>query len=194
MTRGYMAGVPVANLAPERTALPVGRQSPPRRQIRAARKALRVQLLRGLPELSAPNAPCPAQSREQTVPPLMAFFPLSDNPIGRRARVHRQQIPWWATSKDDIHFNYAIAGGSMMAMGVLQLRGAAGGVRRGAGVLEASTNSYADGIHDKCDWDSRTKWRFPNGGVGGARSTLRGSDHLEAIPCAGYDEKGPGPE
>ena len=40
--------------------------------------------------------------------------------------------------------------------------------------VEATTNSYTDGIHDKCDWDFRTKWRFPNGGVGVATSTLRG--------------------
>ena len=41
--------------------------------------------------------------------------------------------------------------------------------------IEASTNSYTNGIRDKCDWDFRTKWCFPNGGVGEATSTLRGS-------------------
>lgn len=40
--------------------------------------------------------------------------------------------------------------------------------------VEASTDSYTDGIHGKCDWDFRTKWRFPNGGVGEATITLRG--------------------
>lgn len=40
--------------------------------------------------------------------------------------------------------------------------------------IKCTTHHYTDGIHDKCDWDFHAKFRFPNGGIGDAKSSLRG--------------------
>ncbi|KAK0615550.1 hypothetical protein B0T17DRAFT_496559, partial [Bombardia bombarda] len=81
----------------------------------------------------------------------------------------------WGTSKNDIHSNYAIAGGNIMAMGCYNLAA----MRQAVGAepaecTECTTHHYTDGIHDKCDWDFSAKFRFPNGATGAARSTLSG--------------------
>jgi predicted dehydrogenase len=84
-------------------------------------------------------------------------------------------IPWWATSKNDIHFNYNISGGTIMAMGTynyaaLRLLFDADPVE----CISCETQAYTDGVHDKCDYKFQAKFRFPNGGVGEANSTLQG--------------------
>ena len=56
--------------------------------------------------------------------------------------------------------------------------------------VEASTDSYTDGAHIRYAYDFRTKWRFPNGGIAEANSTLRG---LTAWECTGQAEAGLGP-
>ena len=40
--------------------------------------------------------------------------------------------------------------------------------------LSADTHIFGDGVHDLCDYDFTARFRFPNGGVGEATSSLRG--------------------
>ncbi len=40
--------------------------------------------------------------------------------------------------------------------------------------LSCDTTIFGDGIHDKCDYASKAQFRFPNGGIGGAETTMRG--------------------
>jgi predicted dehydrogenase len=89
-------------------------------------------------------------------------------------------IPWWATSKDDIHFNYNISGGTMMAMGTYNY--AAIRLLFDADPIECTscdTKAYTDGVHAKCDYEFKAKFRFPNGGIGEAESTLKGGTILK---------------
>ena len=128
-----------------------------------------------LPELSAPNAPVLLEAAHNRFHPSWLLFRSLIVPSDVVHVSTDSMIPWWATSKDDIHFNYNIAGGSMMSMGCYSfaaLRAVFGAEPEEC--IEATTNSYTDGIHDKCDYDFRTKWRFPNGGIAEASSTLRG--------------------
>ena len=128
-----------------------------------------------LPELSAPNAPVLLEAAHNRFHPSWLLFRSLISPPDVVHVFTDSMIPWWATSKDDIHFNYTLAGGSLMAMGCYSfaaLRAVFGAEPEEC--VEARTNSYTDGIHNKCDWDFSTKWRFPNGGVGEAMSTLRG--------------------
>ncbi|KAI4211564.1 MAG: hypothetical protein LQ351_005605 [Letrouitia transgressa] len=128
-----------------------------------------------LPELSAPNAPVLLEAAHNRFHPSWLLFRSLITPSDVVHVSTDSMIPWWATSKNDIHFNYAIAGGTMMAMGCYSfaaLRAVFGAEPEEC--VEVITNSYTDGIHDKCDWAFSTRWRFPNGGVGEATSTLRG--------------------
>jgi hypothetical protein len=40
--------------------------------------------------------------------------------------------------------------------------------------IECTTHQYTDGDYDKCEWDFKAKFCFPNGGIGEATSILRG--------------------
>lgn len=85
-------------------------------------------------------------------------------------------IPWLLTSKDGIEFNYGLSGGSMMMMGTYNF-----GILRmifsdePEECLTCDTRIFGDGVHDKCDYDFKAKFRFPNGGIGEATNSLRGS-------------------
>lgn len=84
-------------------------------------------------------------------------------------------IPWWATSKDDIHFNYPLSGGSIKSIGTYNF--AALRLLFDAEPEECvscDAQAYTDGIHDKCDYEFKAQFRLPNGGIGVASGTLNG--------------------
>lgn len=84
-------------------------------------------------------------------------------------------IPWWATGKDDIAFQYKLAGGCMSMMGTYNfamLRTIFGSEPEEC--LHCETKSHEDGVRDKCDHSFEAKFLFPGGGIGEARSTLYG--------------------
>ena len=84
-------------------------------------------------------------------------------------------LPWWATSKTDVHFNYNLSGGSMMAMGTYNF--AALRLIFGADPVECvscDTKAYTDGIHANCDHEFMARFAFPNGGTWEASCTLNG--------------------
>ena len=84
-------------------------------------------------------------------------------------------VPWWITKKDDIAFNYDLAGGSIMMLGTYNF-----GMLRmifsaePQECLECDTSIFGDGVHDKCDTDVKAKFRFPSGGIAEATTSLRG--------------------
>ncbi|KAI5269675.1 hypothetical protein E4T47_06943 [Aureobasidium subglaciale] len=89
-------------------------------------------------------------------------------------------IPWWATSKSDIRFNYKLSGGTMMAMGTYNY--AALRLLFGSSPLECvscDASAYTDGEHANCDYEFKATFRFPNGGIGEASSTLQGETILK---------------
>lgn len=84
-------------------------------------------------------------------------------------------IPWWATTKDGIYFNYSLAGGTMMAMGTYNFSA----LRlifdaEPEECLSCDVKAFTDGAQKNCDYDFKAKFRFPNGGIGDAQSTLKG--------------------
>lgn len=137
--------------------------------------ATEAEVLFNLPELSQPNGPVLLEAFHNRFHPAWQLFQSYINPADVVHVDTASMIPWWATSKNDIHFNYNISGGSMMAMGTYNF--AALRLVFGAEpeeCLKCDVHAYTDGIHDKCDWDFKAKFRFPNGGIGEATSTLRG--------------------
>ncbi|KAK4500044.1 hypothetical protein PRZ48_008230 [Zasmidium cellare] len=128
-----------------------------------------------MPELSQPNAPVLLEAFHTRFHPSFIYF----QSLVREAPVEsvstESMIPWWGTSKNDIYFNHALAGGSIMSMGTYNF--AALRLLFGAEPEECSscdTHHYTDGIHANCDWDVHARFRFPGGRIGEAKTTLRG--------------------
>ncbi|UNI21249.1 hypothetical protein JDV02_007256 [Purpureocillium takamizusanense] len=134
-----------------------------------------AEILFSLPEMSGGNGPILMEACHNRFHPSWILFQSLIDPVDVVHFDTDSMIPWWATSKEDIHFNFNIAGGCIMAMGCYSFAA----MRHVFGsepveCTECTTNHFTDGVHDKCDWAFEAKFRFPNGGIGEARSTLRG--------------------
>ncbi|KAL7818704.1 NAD(P)-binding protein [Trichoderma aethiopicum] len=134
-----------------------------------------AEILFNLPELDAPNAPVLLEAFHSRFYPSWALFRSLVEPSEIEHIETRSMIPWWASSKDQIHFNYALSGGSIMAMGTYNL--AALRLLFGESpeeCLSCDVKTYTDGVHDKCDYEFRATFRFSGGRTGVASSTLMG--------------------
>ncbi|KAL8721595.1 MAG: hypothetical protein Q9225_001759 [Loekoesia sp. 1 TL-2023] len=139
-----------------------------------------AKILFQLPELSKPNAPVILEAFHNRFFPSWAFFRSLINPADVVHVSSVSMIPWWATSKSDINFNYSLAGGAMMAMGTYNFSS----LRlifdaEPEECLSCDVNAFTDGVHKNCDYDFKAKFRFPNGGIGEAQSTLKGATLLK---------------
>ena len=135
-----------------------------------------AKILFNLPELSQPNAPVLLEAFHNRFHPAVQKFLTFITPADVVHVYTDSMVPWWFTSKDDIEFNHKLGGGSMMALGTYNfamLRMIFGAEPEQC--LSCNTNVFADGIHDECDYDFNAQFRFPNGSIGEAKTTLRGS-------------------
>ena len=135
-----------------------------------------AEMLFNLPELSQPNAPVVLEAFHTRFFPSWQLFQSLVNPADVEHVYTQSMLPWWGTSKTDIYFNYNLSGGTMMSMGtygfaVLRLLFGAEPVE----CLSCDTHTFPDEANKNCDTDFKAKFRFPNGGIGVAESTLRGS-------------------
>ncbi|RFU73827.1 hypothetical protein TARUN_8433, partial [Trichoderma arundinaceum] len=134
-----------------------------------------AEILFNLPELDQPNGPVLLEAFHSRFYPSWALFRSLVDPAEVEHVETRSMIPWWASNKNQIHFNYGLSGGSMMAMGTYNL--AALRLLFGESPEECvscDVKAYTDGIHDKCDYEVKATFRFPNGGTGVASTTLMG--------------------
>ncbi|KAL3417503.1 hypothetical protein PVAG01_10513 [Phlyctema vagabunda] len=134
-----------------------------------------AEMLFRMAELSQPGGPVLLEAFHNRFHPAWRLFMSYVEPDDVVHVDSVSMIPWWMFTKKDIHFNYNLAGGTIMSMGTYgfaALRLAFGGMPEEC--VECDTHSYTDGVHDKIDWDFKAKFRFPNGGTGEARSTLNG--------------------
>jgi predicted dehydrogenase len=137
--------------------------------------AQEAEALFRLHELSAPNAPILLEAFHSRFYPSWLRFRSLIDPDDVVSVKSDSMIPWWGTIKTDIHFNYALSGGSIMAMGTYNF--AALRMFFGAEPEEyiaCDTQHYTDGENHDCDWAFRARFRFPGGRIGEASSTLRG--------------------
>jgi predicted dehydrogenase len=138
--------------------------------------SVEASILFHLPELSQPNSPVLLEAFHNRFHPSLQLFRSLFN-AADVIHVHTDcMVPWLMTAKGNIEFNYDLAGGSMMMLGtynfaMLRLIFEA----EPEECLECGTSIFGDGIHDKCDHGFSAKFRFPNGGIGEAMSTMRGS-------------------
>ncbi|PYI02776.1 putative oxidoreductase [Aspergillus sclerotiicarbonarius CBS 121057] len=137
--------------------------------------ATEAGILFNLPELSRPNAPILLEAFHNRFHPAVRLFQSFINPADV-VHVHTDSmVPWLLTAKDNIEFNYSLSGGSMMNLGTYNF-----GILRmifndePVECLSCETSVLGDGVHDKCDYDFKAQFRFPNGGIGEATTTLRG--------------------
>ena len=135
-----------------------------------------ANILFNLPELSQPNAPVLLEAFHHRFHPSVQLFRSFITPADV-VHVHTDSmVPWYITAKDDIGFNYNLSGGSMMMLGcynfgMLRLIFAS----EPEECLNCDTSTFGNGtIHDKCDYDFKAKFRFPNDGIGEATTSLRG--------------------
>ncbi|CZR56600.1 related to Oxidoreductase [Phialocephala subalpina] len=137
--------------------------------------AIEANILFNLPELSQPNAPVLLEAFHNRFHPAVHLFRSFINPADV-VHVHTDSmVPWLMTAKGNIEFNYNLSGGSMMMLGTYNF-----GMLRmifddePEECLTCDTSIFGDGIHDKCDYDFKAEFRFPNGGIGEATTTMRG--------------------
>lgn len=135
-----------------------------------------ANILFQLPELSQPNGPVLLEAFHNRFHPAVHLFRSFINPADV-VHVHTDSmIPWLMTAKDNIEFNYSLSGGSMMMLGTYNfamLRMIFNDEPEEC--LTCNTSLFGDGVHDKCDYAFKAQFRFPNGGIGEATNTMRGS-------------------
>lgn len=135
-----------------------------------------ANILFNLPELTqGPSPPVLLEAFHNRFHPAVRKF-LSFIEPQHVVHVHTDSmVSWWLVNKDNIEFNYKMGGGSMMALGTYNfamLRMIFGS--EPVECVSCDVGVLGDGIHDQCDTDFRAKFRFPNGGIGEAETTLRG--------------------
>ncbi|KAK4080545.1 hypothetical protein Trihar35433_1650 [Trichoderma harzianum] len=134
-----------------------------------------AEILFNLPELDQPDGPVLLEAFHNRFYPSWALFRSLVKPAEIERIETRSMIPWWASNKNQIHFNYNLSGGAIMAMGTYNF--AALRLLFGDSPEECvncDAKAFTDGIHDKCDYEFEATFRFPNGGIGIASSTLMG--------------------
>jgi predicted dehydrogenase len=83
-------------------------------------------------------------------------------------------VPWLLTAKDNIEFNYNLSGGSMMQLGTYNFAMLRINFNdEPEECLTCDTSIFGNGVHDKCDYNFKAQFRFPNGGIGEAMTSLR---------------------
>ena len=138
--------------------------------------ATEAQILFNLPELSRPNAPVLLEAFHYRFFPAWALFLTLVSPPDVIHVEASAVAPPGAIGKDDIRFNYPLAGGAMMDIGTYCLSA----LRQIFGTepeecLSCDTQSYTEGNQAKCDYAFAAKFRFPNGAIGDMKGSLRGS-------------------
>lgn len=136
-----------------------------------------AEILFNLPELSQPDGPVLLEAFHNRFYPSWIYFKSLINPAHVVSVVSSSNIPWWASPDDHINFNYSLSGGSIMAMGTynmaaLRLLFDADPVE----CLSCETEAFTEGQQAKCDFKFKAKFRFPNGGIGEADTTLKGGN------------------
>ena len=135
-----------------------------------------ANILFNLPKLSRPNGPVLLEAFHNRFHPAVHLFRSFFSPADV-VHVHTDSmIPWLMTAKENIEFNYSLSGGSIMMLGTYNFA-----ILRiifddePEECLACDTSIFGDGIHDKCDYEFKAQFRFPNGGIGDAVNTMRGS-------------------
>lgn len=134
-----------------------------------------AEILFNLPELSRPNPPVILEAFHTRFHPSIHKFLSFVSPADVVHVSADSMVSWWVTPRDSIAFNYELGGGGMMMTGTYNfavLRMIFGAAPEEC--LACDAGIFGDGAHDRCDADFRARFRFPNGGVGEAASTLRG--------------------
>jgi predicted dehydrogenase len=134
-----------------------------------------AEILFHLPELNQPNAPVILEAFHCRFHPIWSAFMSNITCADVVHVVTYSMIPWWFVNKDHIHFNYNLAGGTMMGMGTYNF--AALRLIFGAEpeeCISVDAKSLTEGVHHDYDTEFKAKFRFPNGCIGEAFSTLQG--------------------
>lgn len=142
--------------------------------------AIEAQVLFNLPELSQPNAPVLLEGYHSQFLPSWALIRSLIEPQDVIYASSNAVLPWWLVGKESSAFSYDLAGGNIISLGTYNLCA----LRLLFGsepeeCIECETKGYTDGIHDKCDWEFRAKFRFPNGAIGEASSSMKGGTILK---------------
>ena len=128
-----------------------------------------------LPEMSLPNPPIVLEAFHHRFHPAYQLFKTLIDPADVVHAYTENMIPWWLTGKDNIEFNYDLSGGSMMMVGTYcfaTLRMIFAG--EPTDCLSCDTNVFDDGLHDKAEYAYHATFKFPNGGIGEAKTTMQG--------------------
>ncbi|KAJ5103132.1 hypothetical protein N7532_003661 [Penicillium argentinense] len=137
--------------------------------------AREAEVLFNLPELDQPNAPVLLEAFHYRFHPIWSIFRSLITPADVVHVDTYSMIPWWMVTKDHIHFKHHLAGGTMMGMGTYNFAA----LRlifddEPVECFSVDTKAFTEGVHHDCDYEFKAKFRFPNGGIGEAYSTLQG--------------------
>lgn len=137
--------------------------------------ATEAEILFRLPELSRPNAPVLLEGFHFQFFPSWTLFRSLFDPADVIHVSSVSMLPAWAVAKDNIAFNYPLSGGTIMSVGTYNFSA----MRLIFGTepeecLSCDAKAYTEGLHAKCDYEFKATFRFPNGGIGEASSTMQG--------------------
>lgn len=142
--------------------------------------ATEAEILFRLPELAGPNAPVLLEGFHFQFFPAWTLFKSLINPVDVIRVSSTSILPWWIVGKDNIAFNYLLSGGNIMNLGTYSFSA----LRQIFGTepeecLKCEAKAFTDGVHDKCDYEVKATFRFPNGGIGEVNSSMQGDTILK---------------
>ncbi|CAD0094264.1 unnamed protein product [Aureobasidium vineae] len=98
--------------------------------------ATEAKILFNMPELFQPDAPVILEAFHTRFYPSWNLFKSLIDPADVVHVTSTSMIPWWASSKDDIHFNYFISGATMIKCKTLQVH------QNGSLAIDATSRNY----------------------------------------------------
>jgi predicted dehydrogenase len=142
----------------------------------ATANAVEASKLFNMPELQQPGAPVILEAFHGRFHPAIQLFKSFITPTDVVHASATGMVPWVLADKDGIEFNYDMAGGCIMHLGAYNfalLRTIF--TTEPDECLSCETTTFQGARYERCDKDFKASFRFPNGGIGEASSTLWGS-------------------
>lgn len=137
--------------------------------------AKEAEALFNMPELARPGAPVFMEAFHIRFHPAWQLFKSLVDPKNIAKVRGQMELPSWATSDDDVYFNYSLAGGAIMSLGTytfaaLRLLTEA----EPEECISCENKAFTEGQQAGCDYQFEAKFRFPNGVIGEGAANLKG--------------------
>lgn len=132
-----------------------------------------AEILFHSPLLSQPNAPVLMEAFHNRFTPAFQLFRSLCDPPNVSHALAELLVPSSAFADDDIRYQYDLAGGALMDLGTYTMAAVRGAFDADPIECIEVDLKKAPEPRDKCDQKYHAKLRFPNGGIGEIRGSLK---------------------